>query len=79
MNAHPKTQPITRGSSGSASTEQRLKELHIELPASPAPFGTHAKGGIPRYSTSWDSRLILQMEIERCFPGETGRMETLTG
>jgi enamine deaminase RidA (YjgF/YER057c/UK114 family) len=43
MNASPKTQPITRASSGSASAEQRLKELQLELPAPPEPFGTYAE------------------------------------
>ena len=43
MNANPKTQPITRASSRSASAEQRLKELRIELPAPPEPFGTYAE------------------------------------
>jgi len=35
MNANPKTQPVTRANSRPASAEQRLKELHIELPAPP--------------------------------------------
>jgi enamine deaminase RidA (YjgF/YER057c/UK114 family) len=43
MNANPKTQTITRASSGSASAEQRLKELQLELPAPPEPFGTYAE------------------------------------
>ncbi len=29
--------------SGSARAEQRLKELHIELPEPPAPFGTYVE------------------------------------
>ncbi len=40
MNA-PKTQPITGASSPSA--EQRLRELQVELPAPPEPFGTYAE------------------------------------
>jgi enamine deaminase RidA (YjgF/YER057c/UK114 family) len=43
VNANSKTQPITRASSRPASAEQRLKELHIELPAPPEPFGTYAE------------------------------------
>jgi enamine deaminase RidA (YjgF/YER057c/UK114 family) len=43
MNANPKTQPITRASSRSASAEQRLRELQLELPAPPEPFGTYAE------------------------------------
>src|SRR3984893_5716534 len=43
MNSNPKTQPITRASSRSASAEQRLKELHIELPTPPEPFGTYVE------------------------------------
>jgi enamine deaminase RidA (YjgF/YER057c/UK114 family) len=43
MNANPKAQPITRANSRSASAEQRLKELHIELPAPPEPFGTYVE------------------------------------
>ena len=43
MKGNPKTQPITRASSRSASAEQRLKELGIELPAPPEPFGTYAE------------------------------------
>ena len=43
MKANPKAQPITRASSRSASAEQRLKELHIELPAPPEPFGTYVE------------------------------------
>lgn len=43
MNAKAKAQPTTRASPRSGSAEQRLKELHIELPAPPEPFGTYAK------------------------------------
>jgi enamine deaminase RidA (YjgF/YER057c/UK114 family) len=43
MNANPKTQPITGASSRWGSAEQRLKELQIELPAPPEPFGTYAE------------------------------------
>ena len=43
MNANPKTQPITRASSRSASAEQRLRELQVELPAPPEPFGTYVE------------------------------------
>jgi enamine deaminase RidA (YjgF/YER057c/UK114 family) len=43
MNPIPKTQPITHASARSASAEQRLKELHIELPAPPGPFGTYVE------------------------------------
>jgi enamine deaminase RidA (YjgF/YER057c/UK114 family) len=43
MNANPKTQPMTRASSRSASAEQRLRELQLELPAPPEPFGTYAE------------------------------------
>src|SRR5258705_11810708 len=43
MNANPKTQPIMRANSRSASAEQRLKELHIELPTPPEPFGTYVE------------------------------------
>ena len=43
MNANPKTKPITRASSRPASAEQRLRKLHIELPAPPEPFGTYAE------------------------------------
>jgi enamine deaminase RidA (YjgF/YER057c/UK114 family) len=43
MNANPKTQPMTRASSRLASAEQRLKDLHIELPAPPEPFGTYVE------------------------------------
>jgi enamine deaminase RidA (YjgF/YER057c/UK114 family) len=34
---------VTRASSRSASAEERLKELGIELPAPPEPFGTYAE------------------------------------
>jgi enamine deaminase RidA (YjgF/YER057c/UK114 family) len=43
MNANPKTQPMTGASSRSASAEQRLRELQVELPAPPEPFGTYAE------------------------------------
>jgi enamine deaminase RidA (YjgF/YER057c/UK114 family) len=43
MNANPKTKPIARASSRPASAEQRLRELYIELPAPPEPFGTYAE------------------------------------
>jgi enamine deaminase RidA (YjgF/YER057c/UK114 family) len=43
MNANPKMQPISPARSRSASAEQRLKELHVELPAPPEPFGTYAE------------------------------------
>ncbi len=42
MNANPTTEP-TRASSPPASVEQRLKELQIELPAPPEPFGIYAE------------------------------------
>jgi len=34
---------VTRGNSNSARAEKRLKELGIELPAPPEPFGTYAE------------------------------------
>jgi len=34
---------VTREGSRPASAEQRLKELGIELPAPPLPFGTYAE------------------------------------
>jgi enamine deaminase RidA (YjgF/YER057c/UK114 family) len=34
---------VTREGSRPASAEQRLKELDIELPAPPQPFGTYAE------------------------------------
>ena len=43
MNAKAKAQPTTRASPRSGSAEQRLKELRIELPAPPEPFGTYAE------------------------------------
>jgi enamine deaminase RidA (YjgF/YER057c/UK114 family) len=43
MNANPKTQPIAGGTSRPASAEQRLRELQIDLPAPPEPFGTYAE------------------------------------
>jgi enamine deaminase RidA (YjgF/YER057c/UK114 family) len=41
MNTDSKEQMVTR--EGSASAEQRLKELGIKLPAPPEPFGTYAE------------------------------------
>src|SRR3989442_15746274 len=41
MNTNAKEQILTR--SRSASAEQRLKELGINLPAPPEPFGTYAE------------------------------------
>jgi enamine deaminase RidA (YjgF/YER057c/UK114 family) len=43
MNATPKTEPVSRVSSRSASAEQRLKDLQIQLPMPPEPFGTYAE------------------------------------
>jgi enamine deaminase RidA (YjgF/YER057c/UK114 family) len=43
VNANPKAQPVIGASSRPASTEQRLKELHIELPPPPEPFGTYVE------------------------------------
>jgi enamine deaminase RidA (YjgF/YER057c/UK114 family) len=43
VNANPKAQPVTRASSRSATAEQRLRELHIELPTPPEPFGTYVE------------------------------------
>src|SRR5881628_2927598 len=43
MNANPKTQLAPQESSYQGSAEQRLKELGIELPAPPEPFGTYAE------------------------------------
>jgi enamine deaminase RidA (YjgF/YER057c/UK114 family) len=34
---------VTRENSNSTSAEQRLKELGLELPAPPEPFGTYAE------------------------------------
>jgi enamine deaminase RidA (YjgF/YER057c/UK114 family) len=43
MKANSKRQTITRKGSRPPSTEQRLKELGIKLPAPPEPFGTYAE------------------------------------
>jgi enamine deaminase RidA (YjgF/YER057c/UK114 family) len=43
MNASAKHQTVTRKGSGSATAEQRLKELGITLPAPPEPFGIYAE------------------------------------
>src|SRR3989442_11794352 len=43
MNTNSKEQMVAREGSGPASAEQRLKELGIELPAPPEPFGTYAE------------------------------------
>jgi enamine deaminase RidA (YjgF/YER057c/UK114 family) len=43
MNTKSKTQMATGEQSKSSSAEQRLKELGIELPAPPQPFGTYAE------------------------------------
>jgi enamine deaminase RidA (YjgF/YER057c/UK114 family) len=43
MNTNSKTQMATGEQSESSSAEQRLKELGIELPAPPQPFGTYAE------------------------------------
>jgi hypothetical protein len=41
MNTNSKEQTVTR--SGQTSAEQRLKELGIQLPAPPEPFGTYVE------------------------------------
>src|SRR6202050_2242300 len=43
MNTNSKEKTATREVSRPASAEQRLKELGIELPAPPEPFGTYAE------------------------------------
>ncbi|SRR5258706_3931267 len=43
MNANAKTLVASFERPGPASAEQRLKELHIELPALPEPFGTYVE------------------------------------
>jgi enamine deaminase RidA (YjgF/YER057c/UK114 family) len=43
MNASTNAQMATREGSWPASAEQRLKELGINLPAPPEPFGTYAE------------------------------------
>ena len=43
MNTSSNAQMVTREGSRPASAEQRLKELGIELPAPPEPFGTYAE------------------------------------
>jgi enamine deaminase RidA (YjgF/YER057c/UK114 family) len=43
MNTNSEEQMVTRQGSRSASAEQRLKELGINLPAPPAPFGTYVE------------------------------------
>lgn len=43
MNASSKQQEATREAARPASAERRLKELGIELPAPPEPFGTYVE------------------------------------
>jgi enamine deaminase RidA (YjgF/YER057c/UK114 family) len=43
VNTTSTEQPVTRGGSKAASAEQRLKELGIELPAPPEPFGAYVE------------------------------------
>src|SRR6201984_2513036 len=43
MSSSVKKQPLTREDSGSAAAEQRLKELGIQLPTPPEPFGIYAE------------------------------------
>jgi enamine deaminase RidA (YjgF/YER057c/UK114 family) len=43
MNANSKAQAVALENSRPASAEQRLKELGIELPPSPQPFGTYVE------------------------------------
>src|SRR5919198_297064 len=43
MKTNVKEQMVTREGSRPASAEQRLKELGIQLPAPPEPFGTYAE------------------------------------
>jgi enamine deaminase RidA (YjgF/YER057c/UK114 family) len=43
MSTNAKTQMASREGSRPAGTEQRLKELGIELPAPPEPFGTYTE------------------------------------
>jgi len=44
MSTNPKGRAlIMRGESGPAGAEQRLKELGIQLPAPPEPFGTYVE------------------------------------
>ena len=43
MNANPKAQAPTLEKPRRASSEQRLQELGIELPAPPEPFGTYVE------------------------------------
>src|SRR5579863_1787293 len=43
MSANTKAQMATREVSGSASAERRLRELGIDLPAPPEPFGTYVE------------------------------------
>src|SRR5580700_8543322 len=43
MNTNSKEQLVTREGSRPASAEQRLRQLGIQLPAPPEPFGTYAE------------------------------------
>jgi hypothetical protein len=43
MNARPRAQVTTHGSSRLPEAEQRLKELSITLPAPPEPFGAYVE------------------------------------
>jgi enamine deaminase RidA (YjgF/YER057c/UK114 family) len=43
MNTHSKEQVVTREASGPFSAEQRLKELGIQIPAPPEPFGIYVE------------------------------------
>ena len=43
MSTNAKTQMASREGSRPAGAEQRLKELGIELPAPPEPFGTYTE------------------------------------
>jgi enamine deaminase RidA (YjgF/YER057c/UK114 family) len=43
MDAHSEEQMVTREGPRPASAEQRLKDLGVELPAPPAPFGAYVE------------------------------------
>ena len=68
---------VTRGNSNSAGAEKRLKQLGIELPAPPEPFGTYAEavqtgnllfltGMLPTEgrAAKFDGRIGAELDVE---------------
>jgi hypothetical protein len=65
MNTDAREQGVSRGDFRAASAEQRLKELGINVPVPPEPFGTYAESGA-EWQSSFSYRGAPEITFGRC-------------